>query len=77
MWGIFDLGRQAFVSKSIGHSDQYIGVILHDEQREVIESWMDSSNMYHGNSYEVRIISDDEAHLMYGCICSFHRKGNQ
>ncbi len=74
VWGIYDLDRQDFASRSIGFSSDYIGVLLHDESRATVESWLDRPGWLHGNRVEVREIPLDVAHRMRGCICPLHRR---
>lgn len=73
LWGIYDLDRKDFASRSIGHSSQYIGVIMHAQSKQEVESWLDEPGRYHGNNCEVRCIPAELAHRMYGCICPVHR----
>jgi hypothetical protein len=72
LWGVFDLGRKSFMSRSISHSDEYIGVILHDPSRAVVEAWLDGPGSHHGRSCDVRIIHAEYAHLLSGCVCAVH-----
>lgn len=74
VWGIYDLDRQDFATRSIGFSSDYIGVLLHDESRATVESWLDRPGQLHGNRVEVREIPPTQAHRMRGCICPIHRR---
>ena len=73
LWGIFDLDRQDFASRSIGHSSQYIGVLLHHPSKAEVEAWLDAPGSLHGNRAEVRPIGPEYADRMAGCICPVHR----
>ena len=77
-WGVFDLGRQAFASRSINHSGEYIGVILHHSSRATVESWLgDRPDSYYGNRAEVRLIGLEYANRMHDCVCLEHRAQNK
>jgi len=73
-WGIFDLDRQDFASRSLGHGGEYIDTILHHSSHATVESWLDGGSFYYGNRAEVRLIGPEYADRMRGCICLEHRK---
>jgi 8-oxo-dGTP diphosphatase len=73
LWGIFDLQRQAFVSRSMGHSSQYIGVVVHDPSRAVVDGWI-SNGAFVVGPFESRLLPEDQPQLTAGCICPVHRR---
>lgn len=76
LWGIYDLMWNAFVSRTISHSGEYIGVIVHDPSKAEVEKWLDLYGRFNGRGCEVRAIPPELANRMADCICPVHRAVN-